>query len=230
MNILIIEDNENHIEDAKAIFGENIEIAKNLDEAWEKLRKNEYDGVISDIFFSKGECKSIFSDEHPDFDIITSMQCQYILAGYGAENDYALGADADAREWWIKVLREVEKWNGFSGYELPPAGVLVLNHCIKHNIPIVMNTDIKHHGLSIAPVERLCINLQIPVICEYEGKKQWKEALEYLKEELHPDTETIAHRQKRRSEKYETKNSYNGGIRMNILRHLIEREKEIDFS
>lgn len=55
MRILIIEDTEKHLNDArqhsKRLVGCTVDFATTLAEAVELLQKNSYDGVISDVFF-----------------------------------------------------------------------------------------------------------------------------------------------------------------------------------
>jgi len=55
MRILVIEDNEKHLKDAKnhctTLVGCVVDFAKTLAEALALLQENNYDGVISDVFF-----------------------------------------------------------------------------------------------------------------------------------------------------------------------------------
>lgn len=55
MRILVIEDNEKHLNDARTYSGTltgcAVDFATTLAEALELLQKNSYDGVISDVFF-----------------------------------------------------------------------------------------------------------------------------------------------------------------------------------
>jgi CheY-like chemotaxis protein len=55
MRILVIEDSEKHLADArkyvKKLVGCTVDFATTLAEALELLQKNKYDGVISDVFF-----------------------------------------------------------------------------------------------------------------------------------------------------------------------------------
>lgn len=55
MKILVIEDNQKHLRDAinysESLVGCDVDFATSLAEAFEFLRKNKYDCVISDVFF-----------------------------------------------------------------------------------------------------------------------------------------------------------------------------------
>jgi len=125
--ILIVEDNQRHLNDALAYFSSKpvkIDTAENLSEARSKLPG--VDAVITDIFFPSGE--DLEGDSRLRKDLSKILEPH---------------VDGDER-------RELRKWA--EGETLAPFGVYVALDCEEQKKPRVMNTAGYHHGIKYEPV------------------------------------------------------------------------------
>ena len=128
LEILVIEDKEHHLKDAKELFKEKIDggvnikvdYAINYEEAKEKLKTKLYAGILSDIFFPSGS-------EADEIDSLKSM---------------------------LEVAKDYIEEEGFEGTfkgELPH-GIMIAKYALEKNIPCVLITDTYHHGNKIEPI------------------------------------------------------------------------------
>ncbi|KYK26062.1 hypothetical protein AYK26_01285 [Euryarchaeota archaeon SM23-78] len=153
LEILVIEDKEHHLRDAKELFNEKIasgmnikvDYAINYEEAKEKLKTKLYDGILSDIFFPSGS----------EVDEIDSLQ---------------------------SILKEAERYTGEIDFEETfkgelPYGIMIAKYSLEKNIPCVLITDTYHHGEKTEPINgwTKAMNLEVPLIDRSPYSLDWKE-------------------------------------------------------
>lgn len=153
LEIFVIEDSEKHLADAKTYFGHQIELgarikvsyATTLQEALNAINTQNYDGIISDIFFPSGM--------NDDREIVKGLASK-LMREIGYSQKYA---------------EDITAWE--RGENLAPLGVYIAE---KRGItPFVFCTDTFHHGTKTEPVNHYATrsnNLDI-VDCGY-GKQE----------------------------------------------------------
>lgn len=161
INLLIVEDNEKHLNDAEnAVNSVNNsgvlssyvipDFASTKDSALEKLGAQRYHGVISDIFMPSN--MSGVTNEDREL-------CYKALEQFIGNFEY------DSRGW-------------ISGEDLPPLGVLVAEKSLEKHIPIVFCTDAYHHAYKLEPVCNYGWKNRISVVDsvttrEMENPREW---------------------------------------------------------
>lgn len=188
LKLLIVEDKERHLVDAKAYFSSleqnglvNPVYASTLVEA-ERHYKKRLDGIISDIFFPIGADPKVTEER------IEGLAWR--LSGYKDGSPTFVGEETDH----------------------PPAGVYVIEHAMKKGIPAVLITDAYHHGPRVEPVNSWVDEQGLPKIVDNDNvkdmPKHWRTAyaavvIELCKERLtdfferqnqkrHPKSEKLA--------------------------------------
>ena len=181
--ILVIEDDQKHIKDAEVTIANNPEVsadfAKTFNEATKLMKENEYDGIISDIFFpchNEKECSSSITG----WNKIISSKCYALLIsfgiGFGGYEEYIQAAYR-----WLK------------GKSMHPTGVIVAKMAIESELPIILVTDTYHHGYKTEPVNQWARKNRITLIDSepddrYNGsdsQKNWESAIEILLTKIH---------------------------------------------
>jgi len=136
IELLVVEDKEKHIKDARAFFDPieqkgilHVTYAATLAEAEAALKGN-VDLVITDVFFPTG-----YDDEQNTQVIqgLTEILGEHISDHYTLRNA--------AKPWQ-------------DGETEPPAGVYVVEKCKKQGVPVALNTDTYHHGKATEPICR----------------------------------------------------------------------------
>ena len=153
LEILVIEDKEHHLRDARELFNERmasganikVEYVTNYGEAKEKLKTKLYNGILSDIFFPSGS----------EADEIDSLQ---------------------------SILKEAERYTGEIDFEETfrdelPYGIMIAKYALEKNIPCVLITDTYHHGEKTEPINGWvkAINLAVPLVDRLPEEFDWKE-------------------------------------------------------
>jgi len=170
LEILVVEDNEKHMEDAKAEMSKRIEAGEDLTvnyatsyaEAIQALQSKHYDGVITDIFMPSSEGK--VEDRH-------RLECYSVLPKKILENQ--------------EYSRAALNWK--EGTELPPLGALVAEKAMEQSVPLVFCTDTYHHGKKTEPVVVYARSKMIPFIDDNHAKeghaehKKWDFAVDVMK-------------------------------------------------
>lgn len=129
--ILIIEDNAKHINDVTSFLNDkanvikSYDVAKTLAEAMDALAHNQYDGILSDVFFPIG------------YDADKNLQILQTLKETLDQKNYKY--EQSNKEW------SKEK-------SLPPAGVFIAQYALNNNIPLLFVTDTYHHATKIQSV------------------------------------------------------------------------------
>ncbi|MBI2125197.1 hypothetical protein HYV87_02040 [Candidatus Woesearchaeota archaeon] len=178
LELLVVEDTEKHLADAREYFGRDaikdkvsVTYATTLLEAEEKLLGTKYDGVITDLFFPTGE-----SDEQRDRDRKSELSVKLVSHVRGYEE-----------------FKAVDAWA--YGDSLPPAGVFVVEAVRKLEIPYVISTDSYHHHRACEPVSKYLsahhtwveTGKGLPACGEREvigTSKDWKEAYTIIVETI----------------------------------------------
>jgi hypothetical protein len=187
LKILIIEDNDKHLADAKAEVkrrvdaGENIKVdfVRNLSQYWDRLKSSTYDGIVSDIFFP--------SSENPHDNLANNLAWDTLGRKYCEvhREDYRCGDKR--REEMFKLVQD--GW--MDGKELPPTGVVIAEETAKSGTPIVLCTDTYHHGIKTQPVfeyagKKGLIVVDSPNAKEgHSTKKDWGRALDVVLSKVH---------------------------------------------
>ncbi len=128
MHILVIEDTEKHLNDArkysKKLVGCKVDFVTTLTEAMELLKKNKYDGAISDVFFpaEKGASAETFENA-----IIVSAK----LFGMGVHHVFNTtgnhhGSKYQGFVWKTpKKLNHIEDSEDSCGYDFRMTGMII---------------------------------------------------------------------------------------------------------
>ena len=144
LDILIVEDNEKHLADAKSCFDSlitkeekiNVQYATNYIQAEKIIEENTFDGIICDIFFpyQEGEIRN---------DEIAEKTYQVLKEK---------GSVCDSGAYPLHN-KEIQSWRTGKGIDVTiPLGVLVTETAIEKIIPLVFCTDTNHHGYKTEPV------------------------------------------------------------------------------
>jgi hypothetical protein len=171
LEILIIEDNSEHLKDAelemnkKASLGAPIKVdyATNYAEAEHLSNLKKYHGIISDVFFP--------------YDNQTS---QGKIKGWNSHAaSICLKAIVLARPGFCygnKIRQEITRW--VEGESMHPTGIVAAEKLARNkSIPIVFCTDSYHHGDNAQPVSDYSISIKTDYIDNINnGKKDWKSA------------------------------------------------------
>ena len=181
LEVLVVEDMEHHINDAKRTFMPLVEkglvffdYATTLLQAQLKIDNKKYDGIISDIFFPTGQPEPL------DKSIRENLYERALIMGRGyREEDFK------------KVY---SSWR--NGETAPPSGVILSSYCNNkfNSIPFVACTDGFHHGANLHFIRNLIEGKEILVDSEpttedwkmFEKKdpksshKNWGFAFDYL--------------------------------------------------
>jgi CheY-like chemotaxis protein len=181
--ILLIEDDAKHIEDAKTVLVNNIEVtvdfASTYLEAKKLMDENKYAGIISDIFFPYAEETSYTLK---GWSLVARNECEQLL-----EEALAIVRSSDDRRW----ITAAYKW--MEGSEMHPTGVMIVDRAVNNIIPIVLCTDTYHHGNSTEPVNIWSRKHKVEIFDgypkgnAYEGKvdtKDWAGAIKRLLAEI----------------------------------------------
>jgi CheY-like chemotaxis protein len=192
LEILVIEDNPEHLKDAKSEIQKRIDKGENINanyattmlEAEELMEQKKFDGIISDIFFPYD------SESYSDIDRIPTgwdkgacLMCYELLKNLGVNYP-----DGHHTEFEVKIVEAADKW--MERHEMHPTGVLMIPKAEENEIPIVLCTDTYHHGYKTQPVFAYAMQKDVRVIDSHndpEGhaaKKDWAEAVNAIFERI----------------------------------------------
>lgn len=174
LEILVVEDNEKHLADAKAEVARlqasgtkmNVVYATDYVSAQEAMQARNYDKIVSDVFFPESKerissnetiqaCKEILGLTNmvpPKLyeRIIAAWECGQIKpeekVGCGKQFAY----------------QAIEKWS--NGKDLAPLGVLVANEARQRKIPVVLCSSVYHHGFAVQPICEYTRKVGIPFV------------------------------------------------------------------
>jgi hypothetical protein len=134
LELLIVEDNKQHLEDAKRYFEHpcrkaviSIHYASTLNHAEQLMSERKYDGIITDVFFPM----NIAGEEERKLEILELID---------PEHEFRHSSSA----------HEINRW--MSGERNPPSGVIVAKQALESGVPVVLCTDIYHHDAAMSPV------------------------------------------------------------------------------
>ncbi|MFC1645296.1 hypothetical protein ACFL08_04690 [Patescibacteria group bacterium] len=147
VHILIIEDKQNHLENARLTSQEiagsdllriadiqiSVDFATNYVEAIELMSANCYDGIVSDIFFP-------YSNER-EWDEEIKNKC------FSELEKYYLGF---IKTQAFNYVHAMHNWMERSS--LHPTGLVIAIEAVNRNIPFIFCSDTYHHGLCTQPV------------------------------------------------------------------------------
>lgn len=138
INLLVIEDQEKHIEDARKYFSEPARSAiveprfcDTLSKAEGEIASGRYHGVISDMFFPIGY------DNPKRKEIINELERQLTPSLRHLDEKYK-----DAFRKWV------------TEESLPPSGVIAVISAINAELPVIINTAAHHHASAFEPINR----------------------------------------------------------------------------
>ena len=159
-NILVIENNEKHLNDAKAEARVRkdmvlVDFATTYETAEKLINSKDYDRIISDIFFPFDDKKQ---EGSPDgWNDLASHKCFLLLKEFGITTHGAQNV-TEAASLWI------------DGFEMHPTGVIVVEMALELKIPIVLCMDIHRRILSAEPVKKFAEHKGVEVTdsCEAE--------------------------------------------------------------
>lgn len=171
LEILVVEDNEKHLADAREYFkgieakaDVKVTYASTLKQAEELLKNNKFGGIISDVFFPIGE------DEAENKKKIEGLQERLKGRIPDVSWDQKM-AYMDAMDEWVKGNTE------------PPSGVYVGELALEKKIPFIYNTDTHHHGKATEPINRWTVEKGTIIVDsgslqnETKGEnKNWRQA------------------------------------------------------
>ena len=170
LEILVIEDDEKHLADAKAYFsrqivagaGINVTYTTNLQDTLNTLGAQNYDGIVSDIFFPSG-----MNDD------------KEIVGGLASKLKKAINHSQ-------KYANDIFNWE--NGYALAPLGVCIAEK--RGTATFVFCTDTFHHGNKTEPINHYATrsnNIEV-IDCGYgkqEGdRKNFAEAYAIILKEI----------------------------------------------
>lgn len=179
LEILIVEDNDNHLADAlneaKKQENTNVDVARDLSGYYSLISKKQYDAIITDIFFP--------SDAKKPWDNLASNLVWDILGRKFCEQHSDFYRSGDEK---LEKMYEMVRDDWMDGKEIPPSGVIVADRAKKAGIPVVFCTDTYHHGIKTQPVSYYAIENHICMIDGYEegnrdgnvSHKNWKKAFD----------------------------------------------------
>ena len=152
--ILIVEDNPEHLEDARrkmqGIVSVEVDYATNLNEALQYLSDNNYDGIISDVFFPIS-LKDIRDEEKIEeiYSIIKEpiLRIKELIPDFSEED-----IEEEIFNWEERFHPILNSWR--YGEEIPPSGVYLLKQALKEDIPLVFCTSEFHHGERLEPIHQ----------------------------------------------------------------------------
>lgn len=203
--ILIVEDNEKHIQDATEVLGK-VAVAKSFKEFKRSFEEERPNYVLSDLYFPtgyKGKTHKSLEDE--------SVKIVEGYVGRQETNPVGVALELIFKAKKIKTFEEflemfkddpIIQADGYKNqirerYELHrkirsyaqlaedigkgvhelPSGIFVYKHCRDLNVPCTIVTSSYHHGTEFQPF--------VDQVGRYfdqitDGKKQWKQALEEI--------------------------------------------------
>jgi len=179
LNLLVIEDKEHHINDAKKYFASIVQrgivnpvYAHTLFEAEHQLSASP-DCIISDIFFPIG--KTAEEDAATTSSIAATLRQELERILYMHQYEASMNT-------WIK------------GKSPPPAGIIVAQKALANKIPFVFNTDTYHHGNATQPIDSWRSEKRLAYVesgrstmDESSPHKNWREAYAALASILEGD-------------------------------------------
>ena len=158
-NILVIENNEKHLNDAKAEARVRkdmviVDFATTYEEVEKLVKSKSYDRIISDIFFPFNNKKH--KESLDGWNYLAKNKCFLLLKEFGIIH----GAE--------NVIEAASLW--IDGFEMHPTGVMVVEMALELKIPIVLCMDIHRRILSAEPVKKFAEHKGVKVTdsCEAE--------------------------------------------------------------
>ncbi len=196
IEILVIEDNTKHMEDARAEIQKGIDAglpiradyAKTGEEAEALMQSKQYKGIVSDVFFPWSEKK--WSLNPQGWDGTLSYICYETLKDFIPDS--------------LEIRESVWDWR--EGKSMHPTGVYFAKTAKEKNIPVVLCTDTYHHGFATEPVNKYAdknnVILVDLMLRNEEGSiildkgssgstKDWASALRYLLKSSELDQESL---------------------------------------
>ncbi len=136
MKILLVEDQETYRRAAQEYFNRTnclVDYASDYDEALERLEKNNYDGIITDIFFPKNKSGDT------TLGLLVYQEIDEVLKGAPA-----WCKDVDELEALLEAIHSDE-------YK-QPLGVKIAQEAEKSHIPFVLSSSLFHHNKIVNPI------------------------------------------------------------------------------
>jgi len=205
-DILVVEDDEKNIKDAKEVLGE-IQIARSFAEFEDKFTKEKPKYVLSDLYFPTGYIgerhEKLKSEAASILDSYIKEQQKHNAVGRALETIFA-AKEIKTLDQFFEIFKDdsviqMEKWRNilrerYNDYEKVrnykqllkdindnvhdlPSGIFVYKHCKNENFPCMIVTSAYHHGTEFQPFVKNVGSFFDNLV---NGKKQWKEALEYI--------------------------------------------------
>ncbi|MBU1198522.1 MAG: hypothetical protein KKF46_05990 [Nanoarchaeota archaeon] len=181
LDILIIEDNPKHLEDAKAEVQSRIKAGTHIAadyavtyvQAKELMQQKKYQGIITDVFFPYDDQQRQDAKKgwHPE----------------AATEIFGLIKDICERYRDPEIRDAVNRWR--EGKTMHPTGILITEQAIEQGTPVIFCTDTYHHGITTQPVFSYACDddKRIGMVDCYKAgyygtawKKDWKESLDVI--------------------------------------------------
>jgi len=184
LELLVVEDNPKHMEDAKAYFAElsdsevvQVTYASNYSNAQQMMKNKRFDGIISDVFIPFEEVRDgEYIDSDPE-----DNKARIQNALFHAEV-MPLPCDPKSPDfnYQINVVKSMNSW--CEGKSLMPRGMLIAADAKKAAISIVLCSDAGHHSYELDPINQYALHQDIP-LCDRlkENSKDWAQAYKMLK-------------------------------------------------
>lgn len=191
LEILIVEDNPKHLDDAKAEVQRRIDTGEAISadyaisfkEAEALMNEKRYHGIVSDIFFPYDDSKR---DGFPNgWSSGAKCRCMMVLEHEGVW-PFETNPKSPSFDYQINIVKAMNKW--MEGSELHPTGMLMVEKAIESGIPIVLCTDAYHHGFSVQPVFQYANKKGVKIVDSHDGNtghaatKNWAKALDTISE------------------------------------------------
>lgn len=159
LEILVVEDNVRHINDAKNYFNGRedvvVDYANTLLDAEKMMSSKKYDSVISDVFFPAAKTNSREGVVDSYRFIVKLID---LINDNGINRKYIVGdTSGSRRDSYEAAVGDWASWNS-----LPPSGLYIVDKAINEKIKIAVATDSKHHGAKCQPITAFLHESGIP--------------------------------------------------------------------
>ncbi|NQU97961.1 response regulator [Candidatus Woesearchaeota archaeon] len=160
LEILVIEDNLEHLEDARKaaekMVEEGIPVNFNYATSYVEVKKIQeemnIDCIVTDVFFPY-DTPAIDNEE-------IKQKCEALLEPIidCFRGDLRERYDLQTEEW----VNAADNW--ISGKEMHPTGIVVVDEALANNISIVMCTDTYHHGYKTEIINQYAGQVKVTLI------------------------------------------------------------------
>jgi hypothetical protein len=150
MRLLIVEDTPEHMERAREFFNTktsevSVDYASTLKEAIDYLNSGQYNGILTDMFYPSGEI------EGKDKKLREKLAGKITRIYFGGKSSVGELNEKNPSVAAQKGL--VKEWK--EGRKLAPMGALLGNRALKMKIPLLVVTDMNHHGRDYEPLHQM---------------------------------------------------------------------------